>query len=125
MLDPYFSRVSKSNNQAEWEYLVSQGVQDLSASWEAAADLEIDAQVAEVNISDAFDSITEYKAFLRRELEIQSTIIASQMPIKTWHEIIGDATIADAICDRIVRSSHRLDLKVVKSLREKLKEDLT
>ena len=56
---------------------------------------------------------------------VKSTIIASQMPIKTWHEIIGDATIADAICDRIVHSSHRLDLKVVKSLREKLKEDLT
>ena len=41
----------------------------------------------------------------------RSTIIASQLPVHQWHEIIGENTIADAILDRIVHSSHRIDLK--------------
>lgn len=40
-----------------------------------------------------------------------STIIASQLPVSAWYEIIGENTIADAILDRIVNSSHRIDLK--------------
>ena len=43
----------------------------------------------------------------------------------TLHEIIGDDTIADAICDRIIHSSHRIELEGVDSLRKKYKEDLT
>ena len=41
----------------------------------------------------------------------KSTLISSQIPIKKWHEIIGDATIADAICDRIIHSSYKIELK--------------
>ena len=41
----------------------------------------------------------------------QSTIIASQIPVSAWYEIIGEGTIADAILDRLVNSSHRIDLK--------------
>lgn len=41
----------------------------------------------------------------------KSTIINSQIPIKKWHDIIGEATIADAICDRIIHSSHKIQLK--------------
>jgi DNA replication protein DnaC len=41
----------------------------------------------------------------------RSTIIVSQVPITLWHQIIGDPTIADAICDRIFHSSHRIELK--------------
>ena len=41
----------------------------------------------------------------------RSSIIVSQIPVTSWHEIIGDPTIADAVCDRIVHSSHRLELK--------------
>lgn len=40
-----------------------------------------------------------------------STIIVSQVPISKWHELIGDPTIADAICDRVVHSSYRIELK--------------
>ena len=40
-----------------------------------------------------------------------STIIASQIPVSTWYDIIGEGTVADAILDRIVNSSHRIDLK--------------
>jgi DNA replication protein DnaC len=40
-----------------------------------------------------------------------STIIASQIPVSVWYDIIGEGTIADAILDRIVNSSHRINLK--------------
>ncbi len=41
----------------------------------------------------------------------QSMIIVSQIPVTKWHEIIGDPTIADAVCDRIIHSSIRIELK--------------
>lgn len=41
----------------------------------------------------------------------KSTIVASQIPVSAWYDIIGEGTIADAILDRIVNSSHRIDLK--------------
>lgn len=40
-----------------------------------------------------------------------STIVSSQLPVSTWYDIIGENTIADAILDRLVHSSHRIDLK--------------
>ena len=47
-----------------------------------------------------------------------STIIASQIPVSGWYELIGESTIADAILDRIVNSSHRINLEG-ESLRKK------
>jgi len=41
----------------------------------------------------------------------KSTIIVSQIPVSKWYELIGEATIADAILDRLVHSSHRIDLQ--------------
>jgi DNA replication protein DnaC len=41
----------------------------------------------------------------------KSTIIASQIPVSVWYDIIGEGTIADAILDRLINSSHRIDLK--------------
>jgi DNA replication protein DnaC len=41
---------------------------------------------------------------------LRSTIITSQLPVSSWHEVIGDPTIADAICDRIINSSYRIEL---------------
>ena len=41
----------------------------------------------------------------------KSTIFLSQLPVASWHGIIGDSTIADAIMDRIVYSSHRFELE--------------
>ena len=49
----------------------------------------------------------------------RSTIIASQLPVASWFDIMGEAVIADAILDRIVHSSHRFELKG-ESLRKKL-----
>ncbi len=50
-----------------------------------------------------------------------SIIIGSQIPISGWHEIIGEGTIADAILDRIVHSSHRIELKGESLRKNKLK----
>jgi len=42
---------------------------------------------------------------------IKSTVITSQLPPNKWHEVIGNATVADAICDRIVHSSHKINME--------------
>jgi DNA replication protein DnaC len=47
-----------------------------------------------------------------------STIIASQLPVENWYDIIGEETVADAILDRIVHTSHRIELRG-ESLRKK------
>jgi len=39
-----------------------------------------------------------------------STIITSQLPIEAWHDVIDEPTFADAILDRIVHNTHRLNL---------------
>ena len=41
----------------------------------------------------------------------KSTIVTSQLPIDAWHTAIGEATIADAILDRLVHNGHKLELK--------------
>jgi DNA replication protein DnaC len=41
-----------------------------------------------------------------------STLIASQLPVDTWHAYLGEPTLADAILDRLVHQSHRIELKV-------------
>lgn len=48
----------------------------------------------------------------------KATIVASQLPVASWYDIIGEDTIADAILDRIVHVSHRIELKG-ESLRKK------
>jgi DNA replication protein DnaC len=49
----------------------------------------------------------------------KATIIASQLPVSSWYNIIGEETIADAILDRLVHTSHRIELKG-ESLRKKM-----
>ena len=40
----------------------------------------------------------------------RSTVIASQLPVKHWHAYLNDPTLADAILDRVLHASHRLEL---------------
>lgn len=49
----------------------------------------------------------------------KSTIIASQLPVSHWFDVIQDATIADAILDRLTHTAHRIELKG-DSLRKKM-----
>lgn len=46
----------------------------------------------------------------------KATVIASQLPVKGWYEYIGDPTLADAILDRLIANSDKVELKG-KSLR--------
>lgn len=41
----------------------------------------------------------------------RATIITSQLPLDQWHAIIGDATLADAIMDRLVHNAYKINLK--------------
>jgi DNA replication protein DnaC len=43
--------------------------------------------------------------------QLGATIIASQCPIGDWHPNIGDPTLADAICDRLIHNSYRIELR--------------
>ena len=40
-----------------------------------------------------------------------STLITSQFPTSSWHDLIGDPTVADAILDRLVHNAHKIELK--------------
>lgn len=44
-------------------------------------------------------------------LNAHSTVICSQLPVDTWHAYLGEPTLADAILDRLVHHSHRIELK--------------
>ena len=41
----------------------------------------------------------------------KATIMASQLPVASWHDVIGEPTVADAILDRLVHNAHRIELK--------------
>lgn len=41
----------------------------------------------------------------------RSTIITSQLPLDQWHAIIGDATLADAIMDRLIHNAYKINLR--------------
>jgi DNA replication protein DnaC len=40
-----------------------------------------------------------------------SVLITSQFPVGQWHELVGDATVADALMDRLVHQAYRIELK--------------
>jgi DNA replication protein DnaC len=72
---------------------------------------------AQVLILDDFGleplAATQHKEMLEvldDRYQLGSTIVASQLEPQDWHAVIGDATLADAICDRLVHNAHRLKL---------------
>lgn len=40
-----------------------------------------------------------------------ATLVTSQFPVAQWHELIGEATVADAILDRLIHNAHRIELE--------------
>jgi len=53
--------------------------------------------------------------------EVGSTPITSQLPIDTWHDVIGEPTFADAILDRLVHNAYRVELDGQSMRKTKLK----
>lgn len=47
---------------------------------------------------------------LEDRAERASTLITSQLPVKAWHDVIGEPTLADAICDRLIHTAHVIEL---------------
>jgi DNA replication protein DnaC len=41
---------------------------------------------------------------------LRSTVVTSQYPVESWHELLGEPTLADAILDRLVHGAHRIAL---------------
>ncbi len=71
------------------------------------------------------DDATNLFEIIEDRTEINSTIITSQLPVSEWYEYLNNNTIADAILDRIVHSSHRIELqgesmRKIKSLIQKI-----
>lgn len=58
----------------------------------------------------AHDDVTNLFEIIEDRTEINSTIITSQLPVSEWYNYLNNNTIADAILDRIVHSSHRIEL---------------
>jgi len=63
--------------------------------------------IAPMNDADRRDLLE----VLEDRQSISSTIIATQVPVKNWIELIGDPTLADAILDRLVHNAHKINLK--------------
>lgn len=82
--------------------------QRLTASWARIDVLVIDDFLLRPLTPDqAADTleVIEDRAGLR------STIITSQLPIALWHEAMGEATVADAVLDRVLANLHRIELE--------------
>ena len=54
----------------------------------------------------------------------KSTIITSQLPVNLWHQWLGEASLADAIMDRLIHNAHTITLKG-DSMRKRLAADLS
>ena len=52
-----------------------------------------------------------------------STLITSQLPVDKWHDVIGEPTFADAILDRLVHNSYRLQLDGQSMRKTKIREE--
>ena len=73
-----------------------------------------DFGITPVNESQRHDLLT----IIDDRYGIKSTIITSQLPIKSWHKYLSEPTLADAILDRVLSQMVRIELKG-KSLRWK------
>ena len=54
-----------------------------------------------------------------------SVVVTSQLPVNKWHEYIGENTLADAILDRLVHRSHKIQMRgeSMRKLKESVGED--
>ena len=57
------------------------------------------------------DDATNLFEIIEDRTEINSTIITSQLPVSDWYNYLNNNTVADAILDRVVHSSYRIELE--------------
>ena len=66
-----------------------------------------DFGVSAISVDDA----TNLFEIIEARNQLCSTIITSQLPVKDWYGYLQNNTVADAILDRVVHSSHRVTLE--------------
>ncbi|MCT7557928.1 ATP-binding protein [Aliarcobacter butzleri] len=68
------------------------------------------------------DDATNLFEIIEDRTELNSTIITSQLPVSSWYNYLNNDTVADAILDRIIHSSHRIELEgeSMRKLRSKI-----
>ncbi len=52
----------------------------------------------------------DFLEIMEDRYKVRSTILSSQIPVEKWHDLIGEPTIADAICDRLIHNAHHIKL---------------
>jgi len=57
------------------------------------------------------DDATNLLEIIESRVDLSSIIITSQLPVSQWYDYLNNDTVADAILDRIVHSSHRIEVK--------------
>ena len=67
-LDPDFAQAQSFTAMDDWERFVANSKLTLAAEWELQAEAQIQAEVLNVTIADSFNSVDEYRAYLRAEL---------------------------------------------------------
>jgi DNA replication protein DnaC len=70
-------------------------------------------------------NVDQRRAFLdivEERHNLKALLITSQLPTQTWHDVIGDPTIADAIIDRLLSKTFKLELEG-ESMRKAKKRD--
>jgi len=61
---------------------------------------------------------------LEDRYKCQSTLVTSQLPVESWHEAVGDPTLADAILDRLVHNAYRIPMKGESIRKREARSDL-
>ena len=56
------------------------------------------------------DQAADLLEVIEDRTQLRSTIVTSQLPVAHWHEALGEATVADAILDRLLQNAHRIEL---------------
>ena len=80
-----------------------------------------DFGVSQISTDDA----TNLFEIIEDRTEINSTIITSQLPVSQWYDYLNNDTVADAILDRVVHSSHRIEIEgdSMRKLRSNIKRN--
>jgi DNA replication protein DnaC len=79
----------------------------LMATWARVGVLVIDDFLLRPLTPDQAADLLEV---IEDRAQLRATIVTSQLPVSLWHEALGDATIADAVLDRLLERAHRIEL---------------
>lgn len=63
-----------------------------------------------VSPMDAAD-VQELLEVIEDRVDLGSIIISSQLPVDQWYDYLNNATVADAVLDRLIHNSYRLNLQ--------------